>query len=54
MEPFVTTRPDGSGLGLPISRQLAEINGGSLVLAGASAQGVTAMLTLPRDQGSTS
>lgn len=49
IEPFITTRPGGSGLGLPISRQLAEINGGSLTLSSAPGQGVTATLTLPRD-----
>jgi two-component system sensor histidine kinase AtoS len=48
MEPFVTTRAGGSGLGLPISRQLAEMNGGSLYLAGAPGEGATAILVLPR------
>lgn len=48
LEPFVTTRAGGSGLGLPISRQLAEINGGSLSLASAPGEGATATLVLPR------
>jgi two-component system sensor histidine kinase AtoS len=51
MEPFVTTRPGGSGLGLPISRQLAELNKGSLVLTSEPGQGTTATLLLPRDEG---
>jgi two-component system sensor histidine kinase AtoS len=50
VEPFVTTRPEGSGLGLPISRQLAEINGGTLTLASAPGHGVTVTLVLPRDE----
>jgi len=48
MEPFVTTRSGGSGLGLPISRQLAEMNGGSLSLSSAAGEGTTAILVLPR------
>ena len=35
-EPYVTSRADGSGLGLPISRALAEANGGGLTLAEAA------------------
>lgn len=49
MEPFVTTRADGSGLGLPISRQLAELNNGLLRLTNETGRGVTATLELPRD-----
>lgn len=53
-EPWVTTRADGSGLGLPISRALAEANGGSLTLAaGASGErgGTVARLVLRRAVG---
>lgn len=32
-EPFVTTRPKGTGLGLPMARRAAEAHGGSLRLA---------------------
>jgi two-component system sensor histidine kinase HydH len=53
MEPFVTTRSDGSGLGLPISRQLAELNKGVLSLASQSGLGTTVTLALPRDEGTT-
>lgn len=30
--PFYTTKPDGSGIGLTLSRQIAELHGGSLTL----------------------
>ena len=48
MEPFVPTRPGGSGLGLSISRQLAEINDGTLDLSSLPGAGTTATLVLPR------
>jgi nitrogen fixation/metabolism regulation signal transduction histidine kinase len=47
--PFFTTKPDGSGIGLPLSRQIAEAHGGSLVLTNREAgQGAQALLRLPR------
>ncbi len=45
-EPFFTTRPRGTGLGLPIARRLAEGHGGSLDL-NAAEPGTIATLTLP-------
>jgi len=48
--PFYTTKPGGSGIGLVLSRQIAEGHGGSLVLESRGAgQGVRARLTLPTD-----
>ncbi len=53
-EPFAQVEADlarshgGVGLGLPISRQLAERNGGSLSLDSALGQGTTVTLRLPR------
>ncbi|MEZ6089783.1 MAG: protoglobin domain-containing protein [Pirellulaceae bacterium] len=47
-EPFFSTRPRGTGLGLPISRRLAEAHGGSLDLIPAE-PGAIAVLTLPEE-----
>lgn len=46
--PFFTTKPGGSGIGLLLSRQIAEAHGGSLSLANrAGARGCQATLILP-------
>ncbi len=46
--PFFTTKPNGSGIGLVLSRQIAEAHGGSLSLANRSdRQGCRALLRLP-------
>jgi signal transduction histidine kinase len=46
--PFFTTKPDGSGIGLPLSRQIAEAHGGSLALVNReSGKGAEALLRLP-------
>jgi len=47
-EPFVSTKPQGSGLGLVISRRLAEAQGGSLDLMPRSGGGCTAVWRVPR------
>src|ERR1041384_390132 len=47
--PFFTTKPDGSGIGLPLSRQIAEAHAGSLVLTNReSCPGAQALLRLPK------
>lgn len=47
--PFFTTKPGGSGIGLTLSRQIAEAHGGSLNLANRSDRtGSEALLRLPR------
>jgi len=47
--PFFTTKPDGSGIGLPLSRQIAEAHDGTLVLTNRqNATGAQAVLRLPR------
>jgi signal transduction histidine kinase len=46
--PFFTTKPNGSGIGLVLSRQIAEAHGGSLVLLNLeNASGCRALLRLP-------
>jgi len=47
--PFFTTKPGGSGIGLTLSRQIAEAHGGSLNLANRTDRsGSEALLRLPR------
>jgi two-component system, NtrC family, nitrogen regulation sensor histidine kinase NtrY len=47
--PFFTTKPEGSGIGLALSRQIAEAHGGSLSVNNrADQKGVEALLRLPR------
>jgi signal transduction histidine kinase len=46
--PFFTTKPGGSGIGLVLSRQIAEAHGGELTLTNRSdARGCRALLRLP-------
>lgn len=45
--PFFTTKPAGSGIGLLVSRQIAEAHGGSLSLENRPQGGCQARLTLP-------
>lgn len=49
MDPFFTTKPKGSGLGLSISRQLAELNGGDIEILTAEGRGTTVRVTLPTE-----
>ncbi|MDQ3626287.1 MAG: ATP-binding protein [Verrucomicrobiota bacterium] len=47
--PFFTTKPGGSGIGLALSRQIAEAHGGSLLLANRKgARGCEALLRIPK------
>ena len=49
--PFYTTKPSGSGIGLVLSRQIAEAHGGSIELLNRSDQmGCQARVVLPRVQ----
>jgi signal transduction histidine kinase len=49
--PFYTTKPSGSGIGLVLSRQIAEAHGGSVELLNRTDQiGCQARVVLPRSQ----
>jgi signal transduction histidine kinase len=45
--PFVSTKGHGSGLGLPMARQIAESHGGTLSLESSEGQGATCVMCLP-------
>jgi len=47
-EVFYSSRGGGTGLGLPIARQIVERHGGTITLAGAEGQGTTFRIRLPR------
>jgi nitrogen fixation/metabolism regulation signal transduction histidine kinase len=50
--PFFTTKPSGSGIGLVLSRQIAEGHGGTLTVRNRTGRpGCVATLRLPRDHG---
>ncbi len=46
-EPFFTTRSDGTGLGLGISRRIVAEHGGSLAIRSAPGEGTTVTVALP-------
>ena len=47
-EPFFSTRPGGTGLGLAMSRRIAVAHGGNLIAENAEGEGAVFRLTLPR------
>jgi signal transduction histidine kinase len=48
LSPFYTTRPTGTGLGLPIVSRIVEAHGGRLAIHSTPAGGTTVSLLLPR------
>jgi signal transduction histidine kinase len=50
-EPFFTTRPDGTGLGLALCREVARQQGGDVTLEPEAGPGATVLLTLPPASG---
>jgi signal transduction histidine kinase len=46
-EPFFSTKPGGTGLGLPIAQQIVAEHGGRLVLESSPGHGTTATVFLP-------
>ncbi len=46
-DPLFTTKPDGTGLGLPVARDILQALGGSLTLMGPSSGGTAFRLVLP-------
>ncbi len=51
LEPFFTTRSDGTGLGLAVVAQLVRLNGGDINLQPGSTGGLKVLLTVERDHG---
>jgi signal transduction histidine kinase len=52
LDPFFTTRPSGTGLGLPIVQRITEAHGGKLRLDSEIGRGTTATLLLPLEPAS--
>jgi signal transduction histidine kinase len=46
-EPFFTTTPSGSGIGLAITRNIIEGLGGAIAVAGSDADGTEILIELP-------
>ena len=46
-EPFYSTKPGGTGLGLPIAQRIVSEHGGRLVIESKPGEGTTATVTLP-------
>jgi two-component system, sensor histidine kinase FlrB len=47
LDPFFSTKADGTGLGLPIARQIAVVHGGALTIASVAGDGTQVEVRLP-------
>lgn len=54
LDPFFSTKADGTGLGLPIARQIAVAHGGSLQIHSVEGEGTRVEVRLPLALGATS
>jgi signal transduction histidine kinase len=52
-KPFYTTKNQGTGLGLPISRKIVEAHGGRLHVESRVGEGATFYVWLPRERSTT-
>jgi len=50
-QPFYTTRPGGTGLGLPLVRKIVEAHGGRVHVVSAPGRGTSVVLDLPTEDG---
>jgi signal transduction histidine kinase len=50
-DPFFTTRPSGTGLGLPIVQRIMAAHGGEIRLSSSEGKGTTASLFIPKGDG---
>ena len=50
-DPFFTTRPSGTGLGLPIVQRIMAAHGGEIRLSSTEGEGTTASLFIPSGEG---
>lgn len=48
-DPFHTTKKDGTGLGLPICRQIAELHGGTITVESVPGRGTRVLVLLPNE-----
>jgi signal transduction histidine kinase len=49
-EPFYTTKPKGTGLGMSIAQRIVEAHGGRIEIGAANGAGTEIVTYLPRDE----